>query len=90
MDVRIHRSQRVRATRGTLAYCLESVDNPGIDIFLVQLRPETVEAVFSKAHFGGVTIPTAQSTAGDPITFIPYFLCGNRGPSQMTVYVRLA
>ncbi len=30
---------------------------------------------------------TARSTEGQALTFIPYFLWGNRGESTMTVWV---
>jgi DUF1680 family protein len=95
MTVRLRGTHRVRATRdmvaltrGPVVYCLEGVDNLGIDLFRVRLQPESVTASFNPDHFGGAVILQARSDAGDPLIFIPYFLWGNRGASQMTVFVR--
>lgn len=35
----------------------------------------------------GIIRIQGRTTEGKPLTFIPYFLWGNRGPSQMTVWV---
>jgi DUF1680 family protein len=88
---------KVRATRGQVAvtcgplvYCLESVDNPGVDLFAARLDPATLRAGFSADHFGGITVLRARTADGQPLTFIPYFLWANRGESTMTVYVDAA
>jgi len=78
----------VAVTRGPLVYCLESVDNPGIDLFNVELDPDSLQAEFSPTHFGGITLLRGRSGSGQPLTFIPYFLWANRGESEMTVYVK--
>jgi len=75
-------------TYGPIVYCLESVDNPDVDIFSARIRKrhklidlpfpplgEEVHAIFG------------QTPEGKQLTFIPYYLWGNRGPSQMTVWV---
>ncbi|MEA3440015.1 MAG: glycoside hydrolase family 127 protein [Chloroflexota bacterium] len=74
-------------SRGPLLYCLESVDNPGVDIFNVQLDPKTLTAHFSRDHFGGVTLLRGRTLDGQRLLFIPYYLWANRGESQMTVFV---
>jgi DUF1680 family protein len=86
---------KVAVTRGPLVYCLESADNPDVDIFSARLDPATLETAFSPALLGGTQVIIAQANppaglepAGGPrLIFIPYFLWGNRGPSQMTVWV---
>ncbi|MGD0707133.1 MAG: beta-L-arabinofuranosidase domain-containing protein [Anaerolineaceae bacterium] len=78
---------KVALTRGPLVYCLESVDNPGVDIFSARLAPDSLEVVFDKDMLGGIVRITGMTDTGVPLTFIPYFLWGNRGPSQMTVWV---
>jgi uncharacterized protein len=85
--VRATRGQ-VAVTRGPLVYCLESVDNPDIDIFSVQLDPASLFEEFDANLFGGTLVLRGQTINGKPLTFIPYFLWANRGESQMTVYVR--
>ncbi len=79
---------KVAVTRGPLVYCLESVDNPGVDIFRVRLDPSTLKTAFSPSLLGGTQVITARSRDGRPLTFIPYFLWANRGESQMTVWVK--
>jgi DUF1680 family protein len=37
---------------------------------------------------GGIVVIHGRTTVGKPLKFIPYFLWGNRGPSQMTVWVK--
>jgi hypothetical protein len=81
---------KVAITRGPLVYCLESSDNPGVDLFNLQLDPASLYEEFDPHLLGGVTLLRAQTSTGKPLTFIPYFLWGNRGESHMTVYIDLA
>lgn len=74
-------------TRGPLVYCLESLDNPGVDIFTARLDPASLNPEFDETLLGGCLKITAQTSDGKALTFIPYYLWGNRGPSQMTVWV---
>lgn len=78
---------KVALTRGPLVYCLESIDNPGIDIFaaaidLRSLRPEPAPDLL-----GSIVVLRGQTMDGRPITAIPYALWGNRSASEMTVWV---
>ena len=78
---------KVAITRGPLAYCLESIDNPGVDIFEAKLDPSTLAETFVPDLLGGAMKITAKTTDGKALTFIPYHLWGNRGSSQMNVWV---
>jgi DUF1680 family protein len=78
---------KVTVTRGPLVYCLESVDNPGVDIFTVHLNPDSLLDVFAPDLLGGAVIIHAKTMDGKILKFIPYFLWANRGESQMTVWV---
>jgi hypothetical protein len=85
------RSVRGRATitRGPLVYCLESADNPGVDLFeaIVDRASLVVEA---GVGMDGVAVVLRGRTAeGRALTFIPYYAWANRGPSQMNVMVRV-
>ncbi len=84
--VRGHRS-KAALTRGPLVYCLESVDNPGLDIFSLRLAPSSLQTEFSPPLLGGTGILRAKTTDDKPLVFIPYLLWANRGESQMTVWV---
>jgi DUF1680 family protein len=80
-------SNKAAISRGPLVYCLESVDNPAVDIFTVQIDPTTLSERFEPDLLGGASVITAESFDSQPLAFIPYHLWGNRGPSQMTVWV---
>ena len=78
---------KVAVTRGPLVYCLESVDNPSVDIFTAQLDATSLRDEFVPDLLGGCVVIHGKTTDGVPLKFIPYFLWANRGESQMTVWV---
>ncbi len=78
---------KVAVTRGPLVYCLESVDNPGVDIFAASLDPASLQDEYVPDLLSGCVIITARTMTSQPLKFIPYFLWANRGESQMTVWV---
>jgi len=82
-------SGKATITRGPLVYCLESTDNPGVDIFSTMLDPRSLSAQVDPDLLGGVMKITGKSVDGKELIFIPYFLWGNRGSSQMTVWVNI-
>lgn len=86
LKVKGHRG-KVAVTRGPLVYCLESTDNTNIDIFNATLNLSSLAETFDADLLGGAVKITAQTTDSKPLTFIPYHLWGNRGPSEMTVWV---
>lgn len=73
-------------TRGPIVYCLESIDN-SIDIFNVNVDPQSLEVVFEEKVLEGTWMIKGKTRRGEPLTFIPYMLWGNRGESRMTVFV---
>jgi DUF1680 family protein len=77
----------VAVTRGPLVYCLESIDNPDVDIFNANMRSSSLESVFDSSLLGGIVKLTGLTKTGKPLTLIPYHLWGNRGESTMTVWV---
>lgn len=80
---------KIVLTRGPLVYCLESVDNTEVDVFNVELDPDTIKPQFIESLLGGIWTIKAFSTKGELLTFIPYYLWGNRGASSMTVFLRM-
>ena len=74
-------------TRGPLVYCLESLDNPDVDIFTARLDPSSLRDEFIPELLGGCAVIHGKTMDGKPLKFIPYFLWANRGESQMTVWV---
>jgi DUF1680 family protein len=78
---------KVAITRGPLVYCLESVDNPHIDIFTAQIDLSSLRDEFLPDLLGACVVIHGKTTDGKPLKFIPYFLWANRGQSQMTVWV---
>ena len=82
-------SGKVALTRGPLVYCLESIDNPDLDIFSMQIDSTSLRAEQAPQLLGGVWILRGQTVSGQPFTAIPYNLWANRGPSQMNVWVNI-
>ncbi len=78
---------KVAVTRGPLVYCLESIDNPDVDIFSTRLDTTSLQSEPAPEMLGGITILRGQTVGGQALTFIPYHLWANRGESQMTVWV---
>jgi DUF1680 family protein len=78
---------KVAITRGPLVYCLESVDNPGVDIFSARLDPSSLQDEFDANVLSGCVVIHGRTTDDKTLKFIPYFLWANRGQSQMTVWV---
>ncbi len=76
-------------TRGPLVYCLESVDNPAIDLFNARLDARSLKEVFDGSLFDGIVKIEGKTQDAHPLTFIPYMLWGNRGESQMNVYLNV-
>lgn len=90
---------RVALTRGPLVYCLESVDNPDLDIFDARLDLDSFEAkrprgsrnsreVWNSPGFEDVWLLLGRTLDSQPVTAIPYAYWANRGESEMTVVVR--
>ena len=80
---------KVAISRGPLVYCLESVDNPEVDIFTAQLDPSTLRDEFVPDLLSGCVVIHGKATDGKLLKFIPYFLWANREESQMTVWVNV-
>jgi DUF1680 family protein len=79
---------QVAIQRGPLVYCLESIDNPQVDIFTQSISPEAVFTTEQSDLFGGIVLLKVQAVSGQSLTFIPYSLWGNRGESKMSVWVK--
>ncbi len=76
-------------TRGPLVYCMENLDNPGVDIFSARLRADSLRAEYDAELLGGVMVLRGETDSDELLTFIPYQLWANRGESQMNVWVNL-
>jgi DUF1680 family protein len=78
---------KVAITRGPLVYCLENVDQTKVDIFNTAVDINSLHPVTTQTSLGKIVQLCGNSKDGQPVTLIPYFLWGNRGPSQMTVWM---
>lgn len=78
---------KMAITRGPLVYCLESVDHPDIDIFTIHTYQAQLSEAFDSDLLDGTMKIIAELPDSRKLTFIPYFLWGNRGESTMTVWV---
>lgn len=81
------RKNKTTITRGPLVFCLESIDNPDIDIFTAQVDISTLSEAYDYDLLGGTSVITGRTKDSIPVRLIPYHLWGNRGPSGMTVWI---
>jgi DUF1680 family protein len=70
---------------GPLVYCVEDIDNPGVDLDQIQLDLASFTPQ-PAADLPGVTALAGQDTEGHPIRLIPYYAWANRGKSKMRVF----
>jgi hypothetical protein len=73
-------------------YCLEAVDQPGVDLFRLVLPRETdLRAEHRAGLLGGVTVLQCSAVADGqrPVTLtaVPYYAWANREKGAMTVWV---
>jgi DUF1680 family protein len=78
---------QVTLTRGPLVYCLESVDNPGLDLFQARIDPFSVRAECDPDLLGGIWVLRGETVQGRAFTAIPYAYWANRGESLMAVWM---
>jgi len=83
---------KVALMRGPIVYCLEAVDQPGVDLFRLVLPRETdLRAEHRAGLLGGVTVlqGNALADAARPVvlTAVPYYAWANREKGAMTVWV---
>lgn len=90
-----HANPRVKGHRGKVAlshgpilFCLESIDNPHVDLFNVQLDSHSIQAVMGSINGFTCNVLQGLSTRGEALKFIPYFLWANRGESQMCIWIK--
>ena len=81
--------KRAAVCRGPLVYCLESSDSPGIDLFESVVNEDSLLIKEAPDLFSGVMKLTGITQTGQHLSFIPYALWGNRGPSQMNVWIKI-
>jgi DUF1680 family protein len=74
--------------KGPLVYCMEQVDNPGVDLSSVVL---TAKNKFNTLNGGGIlkgVIKLQTIVGSNKITFIPYYAWENRESGKMLVWVK--
>jgi uncharacterized protein len=86
--VKQHRGQAA-ITRGPLVYCLESIDHPNLDLFSIAVDRASPTYEYDSKLLGGAGTIRALSVDGARLTLIPYHLWGNRGASQMNVWLNV-
>jgi DUF1680 family protein len=79
---------RVVMTRGSLVYCAESVDNPGLDLEEAIVDPSSFGYAWDARLFGSGCGTLRGATADKrPVVLVPYYAWGNRGPASMRVWL---
>jgi len=79
---------KVALTRGPVVYCVESSDNPGLDIFNMVADRSGLRAEFDETLFNGIWVIKGRTTEGSRFVAIPYYCWANRDPSAMTVMIK--
>jgi hypothetical protein len=79
--------------RGPIVYCAEWPDNPNGKVLDLTLQDnEALNAQFEPQLLNGVEIIKGRALNGDKqeqdFTAIPYFAWANRGPGEMTVWMK--
>jgi uncharacterized protein len=83
---------KVSLMRGPITYCLESVDNPNVDLFEVSL-PDAAELSieYREDLFGGVAVIKMTGLDAQQrlvaLTAVPYYAWANRDRGQMTIWI---
>lgn len=78
--------------RGPVVYCLESPDNPGVDLFALSLTADCKLAEELTHELGGTVrlkgkAWNASENAETLVTAIPYSLWANREVSTMRIWI---
>jgi DUF1680 family protein len=87
---------KVAIQRGPLMYCLEWKDNGGKVSDLMFPSSGILTPQKQKGDLGSITILKGQALRHEndnfrsvPVTMIPYYAWANRGPGEMTVWLKL-
>lgn len=80
---------RALLTRGPVVYCLESVDNPEIDIFTDIIDSDSLKARKVSQLLNGIVKIEGKTQTGKIVNAIPYYAWANRGLSSMNTYLRI-
>jgi Glycoside hydrolase family 127 C-terminal domain len=67
-----------------------AVENSWFNTFVydtITPDPRPLALTFDQIMLEGINRVAGKTKGGKPLTFIPYFLWGNRGPSQMNVWI---
>jgi len=82
---------KVSLMRGPIVYCLEAVDNTGVDFSKLQLsRKSSLKSIHLPELLGGVTVLQGKAVSDGnkvDITAVPYYSWTNRDKGAMTVWV---
>jgi len=88
-EVRQNRG-KVAIMYGPLLYCVEDVDNKGLDVHKLVLDKESELTAENKPNLlGGITVIEGRTADGKNFTAIPYYAWANRGLSHMEVWIKV-
>lgn len=82
-------SGKAALSRGPIVYCLEGIDNPGVDLETIKPDLASLMEIFEPDLLGGIMTIQGKTTGGKILKFIPYAWWANRDPSPMTVFFNL-
>jgi hypothetical protein len=84
---------KVALMRGPLVYCLEAIDQPGVNLSRLSLPQESALRATHRADLlGGVTVLEGKASTDDqkpvPLTAVPYYAWQNRQKGAMTIWIQ--
>jgi len=80
---------KVALAFGPLVYCIEDVDNPGVDVHkaVIAAEPE-LSMEDGPDELLGARVIVGRLKGGGEFTAVPFYAWGNRGKSHMEVWVK--
>ena len=81
-------SGKAALSRGPIVFCLEGIDNPGINLDTVKVNINSLQPVFEPDLLGGVMTLQGCNDQEQQLKFIPYAWWANREPCPMTVFIK--
>jgi uncharacterized protein len=81
---------RAAIAYGPLIYCVESVDNPGVDVHSATIAAQApLRAERRPDLLGGIDVIKTATVNGRELTAVPYYAWANRGVSDMEVWLKV-
>jgi len=80
---------KITLSYGPLVYCFEKIDNPNSKIPFETIDTSKIEVKdFQFPNFSKIKIIETRNQSGEKLIATPYFLWGNRGKTEMQIWIK--